>query len=235
MLKDFYARFGWTPSPSFHLSLAPESAAFCPRNEASKGADIILRHLYNCDLPDLCSRDERLLKNQLSENIESVNETVCVALAPDYKTMQWHHAGEEITALELIGRRPESKGLLATTPHGRVWCIWTRTFDYNEVDRVLNILRFVIDEDNTCNDESVTEAAIRAILQESRREAKRWDLHHIDLWNPTRLVQNACREVAPDSKVEPREDSIACLQRYGPLKAASNFNWVANEKFGNWF
>ena len=175
------------------------------------------------------------MRRQMQQYGHTAEPQWSVALAPDYLTMQWHHAGEEITALESMGRYPEVKGALATTPSSNVWCIWTRTFDNDEIDRVLNILRLVIDADDQHVHESEIEAGVKAVLQEAQREASEWGLHHVDLWNPDLVVQKAAFKLAPTVKVEQREDSIACLMRYGSFKTAQKVQWVANEKFGNWF
>ena len=175
------------------------------------------------------------MREEMQQNECTARPYWSIALAPDCLTMQWHHAGEDITALEMVGRYPEVKGALAKMPSSSVWCIWTRTFDSDETDRVLNILRLVIDAGNQKAEDSEIEAGVRAVLREAQREASDWDLHHVDIWNPSIIVQKAALKLTPAAKVEQREDSIACLMRFGSLKSAEKVQWVANEKFGNWF
>lgn len=119
-------------------------------------------------------------------------------------------------------------------PFGRVWCIYTRAFDREKEDKVLNILRLVVDMDENDDDARVL-IGVKAVLLEVQREAAEWGLHHVDVWNIAPVIEQAALELEPSSTVEPREDSIACLMRYGHLKSATTVEWVANEKFGNWF
>lgn len=68
--RDFYARFGWEPAPSFHISLPP-----CPKAaSAALGVhdfnDLRVSRLAASDLPPLCLRDEELVKRELQSAVD---------------------------------------------------------------------------------------------------------------------------------------------------------------------
>ena len=99
------------------------------------------------DLPDLCGRDEELLKQSMRGKLLADEADYCIALVPDLATMQWHHAGEEFSAMNLRSNHPTAKGASASTGSGKVWCLWTRAFDEKvENENILHILRLVIDD-----------------------------------------------------------------------------------------
>lgn len=172
-----------------------------------------------------------------------------VALIPDLKTMQWHHAREEFAGREMLGREPEIKGAYTGCEgSSQVWCIWTRTFGSTEAGNTLNILRiFVEGEENSVRDGSKTGGQLvdlkstdqarlqgaAAVLRAAQVEAARWDMKDVQIWNPSPLVVLAARQIEPSTELIYREDeSIASLRWHGEPEDRTTVEWVSNEKYG---
>lgn len=237
--KKFYSRLGWEAFPSSHVALAPTRRG---KETALPGA----RLLRVDELEELCSLDERHLRAQIARDVP--RKKTRVALIPDLKTMQWHHAREEFAGREMLGREPDIKGAHADCQGGgQVWCIWTRTFGSTEAGNTLNVLRFFIEGDeNTVRDESETgndlgdfkstdQAKLNgavAVLHAAQVEAMRWNMADVQIWNPSSLVVLAARQIEPSTEVVHRDDeSIASLRWHGEPEDRSNVEWVGNEKY----
>lgn len=227
---------GWHAFPSSHIALPPiDLKETAPR----------AKMLYAKDLAELCDLDEKWLRKDIA-GAQNFDSKIRVALIPDVKTMQWHHAREEFAGKEMLGRSPNIKGALAETESGaRVWCIWTRTFGGEKAGNTLNILRFVIEGDQVCRhdrDEPVTlndsnQARIEAgaeVLRLAQIEAAKWDMKDIQIWNPTPMTVSAARNIEPSSLVIHRdEESIASLRWHGlDPEDRWKVDWVGNEKYG---
>ncbi|KAL9075758.1 MAG: hypothetical protein Q9161_001510 [Pseudevernia consocians] len=237
--KKFYSRFGWEAFPSTHIALAPVSSE---KEMALPG----VRPLRADDLEELCSLDERILRVEIARDVPP--KKTRVALIPDLKTMQWHHAREEFAGREMLGREPDIKGAHAECEDGsQVWCIWTRTFGSTETGNTLNILRFFIEgEKNTVRNESQTghdlpdlesihQARLQgaaAVLHAAQVEAASWDMKDVQIWNPSALVVLAARQIEPSTKLVHRDDeSIASLRWHGEPEDRLKLEWVGNEKY----
>jgi len=235
--KKFYSRMGWEAFQSSHIAFPPLSA---PKDNS---APIKSRPLLAHDLPELCSLDEQWLRKTISQPTSP--SSIRIALIPDIKTMQWHHAREEFAGKEMLNRNPTTKGAYARTPTGeQTWCIWTRTFGSEADGNTLNILRFVIECEQLArpneNDPIVLEPldqakvqAAAAVLRAAQIEAAEWDMKDVQIWNPTPLTILAAKEVEPNSQVIHRdEESIASLRWHGVDADRSKVQWVGNEKYG---
>lgn len=238
--KKFYSRMGWEAFPSSHIPLptlnGPHST-YAPK--------MTTRPLHADELPELCSLDEKWLRKSIAQPTSP--PSIRVALIPDIKTMQWHHAREEFAGKEMLNCDPFNKGALAKTSTGeQIWCIWTRTFGSEADGNTLNILRFVIEgEQLTRQNENEKDPitlqpldqekvwAGAAVLRAAQREAARWDMKDVQIWNPTPLTVLAAKEVEPESQVIHRdEESIASLRWHGVDADRSKVQWVGNEKYG---
>lgn len=168
----------------------------------------------------------------------------CVALIPDVATMQWHHAREEFLGPRLCKRFPSSKGALAKTTDGRrAWCIWTRTFGATPDEYVLNVLRLVVEGEDSDSwrsaetrggsERDAAEHAIAAILEAAQLEASHWGMSSAEFWNPSQLTISAAKKIEPSVQIVDRDDeSITSLRWHGePLPAGTKIEWVANEKY----
>lgn len=202
-----------------------------------------IQELHADGLSTLCEKDELWTRKSLAR-FEKDGPDTRVALIPDVQTMQWHHAREEFAAKELLGRRPNIKGVLVEGgPGNLVWAIWTRTFGAKESENVLHILRLVVQShaesgaNNHTNGTDVNgdtrhEVAVRAVeavLRAAQREAGRWGMRTVEVWNPSPIVIKAAQRVLHETTVVERdEESIASLMWYGP----GEVEWVENEKYG---
>ncbi|MCJ1397718.1 hypothetical protein MMC11_000914 [Xylographa trunciseda] len=211
--KHFYARRGWHARESRHVAL--------PAVLEGEGK---ARPLYAKDLGALCAVDEGLLRERMGRWGEGGADTR-VAFVPDGETLAWHHAREEFAAREVLGRRPDVKGALVEGREGRVWAVWTRTFGAGEEGNVLHVLRMVVEGEE--GEECVEGAA--EVLRAAQREAGRWAMKTVEVWNPERVVIDAARRIVGEVEVVERdEESITSLMWYGK----GEVEWVGNEKYG---
>ena len=220
--KQFYARRGWHARESRHVALPAVVGA----EENGMGA----RPLYANDLGALCEADEKLLMRRMGRWGAGGVDTR-VAFVPDEETMAWHHAREEFATREVLGRWPDVKGAMVEGREGRVWAIWTRTFGAEEEGNVLHVLRMVVEGDEEDEEQEGTwrvEAAAE-VLRAAQREAGRWAMKTVEVWNPEGVVVEAARRILGEVEVvEREEESITSLMWYGE----GEVEWVGNEKYG---
>lgn len=224
--KKFYAKNGWIPYASSHVSLSPKAEA---------KMDNRVQLLRANDLPELCRKDEQVLRQVLGD-FSSQSHEFRLAWIPDIATMTWHHAREEFLASELLEKTPEIKGALIKSETGAsTWCIWSRIFSKNQKENVLYILRIVVEgEDHTgkhLNPQHVEQVA--ACLSAAQEQANQWGMQSVDIRNPSSTVMAACQQLRPGLELIHRDqESIACLNWYGEQPGLDRIEWVANEKFG---
>lgn len=248
--KQFYAREGWKAFPSGHISLLPTRKR-SNRDTGEVNGDGMnsgVRDLVAEDLKELCEVDEKLLRERI-RRFKAGETKARVALIPDADTMQWHHAREEFAAKELLGRAVDVKGAIVEAGEGkRVWAIWTRTFAEKAENSTLHILRMVVEGEKKFEAEVGTEeemgrmedleesnvSAAAAVLRAAQREAGRWPMHAVEVWNPSHTILAAARTIQPDAKfVERESQSITSLMWYGDVTGDDNgVEWVGNEKYG---
>lgn len=200
------------------------------------------------DLEDLCRTDEAWIRSDLSKPTSS-DPCIRVALVPDAKSMQWHHAREEFLAQELLGRLPLAKGALTTTSdEKRAWCIWTRTFGAGEDENILHILRLVVEGENSCNRQAINVPskgsrhgshqpmviAIASILRAAQLEASNWGMASVQFWNPSPLSVLAAEYLDPLAKITCREDESLTSLRWHKESPSdpTRIDWISNEKYG---
>jgi hypothetical protein len=219
--KKYYAKLGWTPFPSTHITFPPSAN---PKPSTAKP-------LAYPDLEELCTLDGQYIRG----NLENAKDgKIHIALVPDHDTMQWHHMREDFVSDKIFGKSPTVKGAIAGEPGSRIWAIWTRNF-YGplkaESGNTLHILRLVI-EDET--DAEQNAAKLKAILEIARAEAKEWQVGHVELWNPTDIVKELVKRTGLEhSEVEREEESIASLMWYGEGSGNTDeIEWIGNEKYG---
>jgi GNAT superfamily N-acetyltransferase len=234
--KQFYARNGWQPFPSSHVSLrathsSPQS--FPP-----------VRYLQSEDLPDLCRLDEQFIRQRFAKSRSE--ERTEVAFLPDVETMRWHHAREEFLAKELFDRYPDIKGAMTGEPGSRVWCYWTRVYTNPQEDapNTLHILRLVVEDENFSDFAPATQGgvdksrdspvvrSIAALFAAAQSEATKWNMKEVQIWNPTSTTLAAAQVLESTAAVQHREkESIASLRWYGE-ESWENVDWICNEKYG---
>jgi hypothetical protein len=239
-LQKFYNSFGWEPFNSSHIAI--------PGNPKAVDALPSARPLYAENLAELCEIDVMSMRRSLESRPKGSN--IAVALVPNIETVQWHHAREEFVGMELHGKTPEIKGAIVGSEKGkRIWCLWTRMWYNNNPaeakGNTMHILRLVVEDGNWAgavrshgNGNSVDHShddAIAALMLMAQREAEKWKMEHVEIWNPTSATVTAAQRLYPGAKVVDRdEESIASLQWFpehdGPM--AEKIDWVGNEKYG---
>jgi hypothetical protein len=244
-MKSFYARLGWEPFNSAHISIPAKTA-----NKIFLDGLPTARPLYEKDLAELCRIDEAIVRKSLESRPADSN--IAVALIPDIETINWHHAREDFVGKELRGESPEIKGAIVGSEAGkRIWCYWTRMWYNNNpaesTDNTLHILRLVIEEQGGSNWESQQgqtngsdaspdhAAAVTALLLMAQEEAQKWNMAELQAWNPSPAMISAAKSLDPNAEVVNRDkESIASLKWNAPHEGpvAEGIDWIGNEKFG---
>lgn len=222
----FYAKSGWIPYISSHVSLSQKPRAEQPPNN--------VRLLLAKDLKLLCQKDEQLLRQSL-QDFSNQTHDFRLAFIPDDATLAWHHAREDFLSTELLGKVPDIKGALVVSESGQsTWCIWSRFFSKSYKDNVLYILRIVVDGE-AYSSETVDPKRIQQVadcLSAAQEQAGIWGMTSVDLWNPSPTILAGCQRLNPDLRIIHRDqESIACLNWYGKQPGLDKVEWVANEKF----
>ena len=227
--KKFYTKHGWHAFPSTHVEFPP----------AIEGAGEVegVKLLRANDLPKLCKEDESLIKQAMAKANDGKTH---VAVAPDASQMEWHRSREAFLTKNLFGKTPDTRGALVGVSGERVWVVWTRAY-YGKLDapkagNTLHILRLVIeDEDKEQTEERVQRQAesLKLCLKAAQKEAVEWKLKHVELWNPSQLVQKLINKIDIEhNPVERETSSIPSLMWYGEGDStADEIVWVENEKF----
>jgi hypothetical protein len=238
--KSYYAGLGWKCDPSnTHIELRPLHHTKSP----------LARPVLVTHLPDLCKRDEALIRTQMA--CPTQDSRPRVSIVPDLDHIGWHLAKEEFACNYLFGKTPHSMGAIAGSPGNQVWALWThRYYDHPDVEKpnnVLYILRLVMEADETIthsrrgsamlNDkEHDTEQILHleAVLQAAQTEALTWKLDTIQLWNPSPLVIHILEEIGMHYEVVEREkESIASGLWYDEHGGISDLAplWLNNEHY----
>ncbi|KAI1804949.1 hypothetical protein F4811DRAFT_250328 [Daldinia bambusicola] len=247
--KQYYAKKGWAAFPSLHVefpvtaggkSSEEQEQKEGERERSEKGNEKTTPITYD-NLEPLCQRDEQLLKDRLLRTARETRRT-SVAFAPDHDTLRWHlYRDDYICSVLFKAAAPYTRGAVAGPSGRRVWAVWARNYggtaaDKNVDKNKLYILRLVIEseaseeakEEGPSND---VREAFAVVMQAARREASRWHLGKIDLWNPSPIVKKLIDQSGLQHRwVERDEDSIPSMMWYGD-EDVGNVEWVANEKY----
>ncbi|TDZ18235.1 Lysine acetyltransferase [Colletotrichum orbiculare MAFF 240422] len=220
--KSFYARQGWHPHASTHLSFPPSHS---PPPEPSKAKPVGYH-----ELAELASVDESLLRAKLAAKSPSSSRTR-VALLPDIDAVLWHLMREDFMTTHIFGKTPTVRGAVVGDRGRRVWAVWTRGY-YGGLKKpegnTMHILRLVVEDERGSSDDYVQEA-VEELLTLARAEAAEWKVNYVELWNPEPRIRGLVEKAGiPHEFVERETDSIASLMFYGEGEA----EWVLNEKFG---
>jgi hypothetical protein len=237
--KIYYAGNGWYPFPSTHIEF--------PAMPSSK-KEISATVLQSENLKELCEKDEALIRQALARAQDGKIHTCII---PDNEHMGWHHVREDFICGKIFGKQPKIRGAIVGQPGHRIWAIWTRSF-YGPFaaasGNTLHILRLVIeDEVSGCSFSSNTGGPmydgvqllakaheLKAVLEIAQAEASEWRLLHVELWNPTPLVQTLIEKTGLlHSSVEREKESIPSLMWYGEGNGkVDEPEWFGNEKYG---
>ncbi|KAL0930514.1 lysine acetyltransferase [Colletotrichum truncatum] len=220
--KKFYAKHGWHPYESTHLSFPPQAA-----DEGQKKNGKAKPVGYH-ELAELSAVDEKLLRERLSR--ASKGNKARVALLPDIDVILWHLMREDFMTKHIFGKTPTVRGAVVGEPGQRVWAVWTRGY-YGGLKKpegnTMHILRLVVEDENSSDD--YVQEAIEELLTLARAEAAEWKSNNIEMWNPEARVRRLVEKAGiPHEFVERENDSIPSLMWYGD----GEVEWVLNEKFG---
>ncbi|KAI8962319.1 hypothetical protein F5Y11DRAFT_195758 [Daldinia sp. FL1419] len=243
--KTYYAKKGWAAFPSLHVEFP---ATVDKIGDSAKEGGKVSPITYD-NLAPLCQRDENLLKEKLLRIAHETRHT-SVAFAPDHDTLRWHLYRDDFIASILFKTTspqeptnpPFVKGALAGPDGRRVWAVWSRNYHggsgapADHVDKnTLYILRLVIESEQSESENETPSEDIRqafnAVIQAALREAKRWHLGKVDLWNPSPVAKKLIDGSGLRHRwVERDADSIPSMMWYGD-EDVRNIEWVANEKY----
>ncbi|KAI9930354.1 hypothetical protein ASPWEDRAFT_39207 [Aspergillus wentii DTO 134E9] len=231
--KSFYAKYGWKPFLSSHISLPPiskeEYGRDIPGANLPKAKTLVANDVQASMCSDRILQKERELLRVASEKSPSAK----VAISPNFDHFVWHWAREEFLAERMHPDRepPTIKG--AGDDKSRVYCAWNRNFGETPQENTLYILRWVYDEPTTPEETEATSKAIAAVLRRAQLEAHEWNMAKVEFWNPTPLVQKAVHLLDPTTKLVHREnDSIASLKWTGDAQGfGKDVEWWWNEKY----
>ncbi|KAF2112854.1 hypothetical protein BDV96DRAFT_613883 [Lophiotrema nucula] len=185
--RQFYARHGWTPFESTHVSLAVHSPS-TPEEDPSRAFPPlpISKPALSRDLPKLCQADEGMLRKWFDKQ-QPTSKTIA-AIIPDIQTIQWIHAREDFICREIMHRSPLTKGAQVSLGQSKdAWCYWTRVYDSKDPTRAegntLYIIRIVVEEGIDGTEQAVM--AVAALLEAAQREAILWNMERVIIWNPS--------------------------------------------------
>ncbi|PGH02349.1 hypothetical protein AJ80_08871 [Polytolypa hystricis UAMH7299] len=231
--KKFYAQFGWKAFPSSHFSLAPIS-------KEEFGSDIAglegvaVRDMTGEDVKQfMCSKAVINKYREILREASKCSKTSKVALSPDFEHMSWHWAREEFYSQALLPERgvPNIKG--ACVEDCRVFVTWNRNFGNKKNENTLYILRCLYDEPTSPSEEKPIVKALAGVLFRAQLEAHEWDMDHVEIWNPTPLIEKAVKLLSPDTEMVHREKSSICSLKWNgaSLGLGDEVDWFWNEKY----
>ncbi|KAF3936055.1 hypothetical protein ABW20_dc0102856 [Dactylellina cionopaga] len=240
--KEFYAKIGWRPHQSSHISFP----AKMPSSISSTKAKDVLKS----DLKALCAADCTHIRRMVTKSpFKPGVEARCVQF-PSIEVMDWHHAREEFIGQYATSHAPMIKGAWAAiTPNAEfppkdgsegldaVWVVWTHDFG----EKKLVILRLHIPPVNSNNKDAVDEA-LRQVTIAAAQEGQAWDFKEVISWNPDDATESAVQKVfGKDTEggydlVHREMDSIASLMWYdreggGEEVEPEGIEWCVNEKY----
>ncbi|KAJ6102281.1 hypothetical protein N7486_004708 [Penicillium sp. IBT 16267x] len=228
--KSFYAQFGWKPFLSSHMALPP----LANEEGQSNGSGNVTRDLYAEDVQKVICNES--VTNKLRDQLRDASQKTSgskIAIVPDFDHFVWHWAREEFFSRNLLPHRspPVIKG--TGNDGARVYCAWNRNFGEEPEDNVLYILRWVYDDPQSAEEEQALVKAMAAILRRAQREAYEWNMHSVEFWNPTPLLQKAVKILDSDAQLVHREkSSISSLRWTGAQQGlGDDVEWFLNEKY----
>ena len=232
--KKYYAKHGWLPFPSTHISFTPAmpTTTKIATTSGHNNDTHIATVLKDADIEVLCALDEQNIRKKLAQARDG---RARIALVPDYSQMKWHYLREDFMTSRIFSKSPSNRGAIAGTPGNRIWAIWTRSF-YGPIEKLesgntLHFLRLVIEDEN---DTRGNLDKLRGIVKIAQKEAAEWKCVGVEIWNPSPVVKDIVTELnLGHSEIDRDEESIPSLMWYGE-GTGDDVVWVGNEKFG-WF
>ena len=195
------------------------------------------RRLLASDLDRVCKDDEALIRKGMTTTSHG---KIRMMLVPDLDHMQWHHGKEEFASDKLFGKIPQVKGAIAGKPGNRIWAIWTHRFYGDPAsaysDNTLYILRMVVEKEDITDaaEREVQAEQMQDVIQAAQIEAAEWQLHTVQLWDPTHLVRELVERAGIQfHNVDRQQDGIASLLWFGEGSGKEDtLEWIGNEHYG---
>ncbi|RYP48378.1 hypothetical protein DL768_005747 [Monosporascus sp. mg162] len=136
--KVFYAKKGWVPFPSVHVSFPPSSSTSTSTSTSGDRAQVPLEPITYENLASFASLDESLLRRRLARTAARTRRPA-FAFAPDHDALRWHLFRESCIASLVYGGSADpsawaaetaAKGIAAGRSGGRcrVWAVWARNY-----------------------------------------------------------------------------------------------------------
>lgn len=200
--RQFYARMGWKPDLSTHITLSPSTTAYknvryCPREEIAR----------------LCEKDVEFVRQRIASKSSSTR----VAVLPDYEVIEW----SQTRSLYLMSNSTDITvgkfGAVYSSAAGKEgWVVYGFTPSKGQ----LTILRCVPQQGEEL--ESVVE-----LLKASQNLALEYKLTEVYIWNPSDVVLQAARKLQEVQVVTRETDTITSIAYYGEGDA----EWLENDPF----
>ncbi|OKL64023.1 hypothetical protein UA08_00246 [Talaromyces atroroseus] len=233
--KKFYARYGWKPFESSHMSLPPLAEKhFQSSLELAKlpvAKSLTAEDVHESMCSEIVEKKNRNFLHVISQKSPGAK----VSIAPDYDHILWHWAREafyeDSGVLDKVQPQPQVRG--AGVDHHHVYCSWTRKIGDSPTSNTLYILRVIYDEPSSPPEELATIEAIAAVLRRAQLEAHRLKMSNVEFWNPSPLVEKAAKLLDPNVQVVHREQSsISSLKWNGASQGlGGDVEWLWNEKY----
>ncbi|KAH8681592.1 hypothetical protein BX600DRAFT_505259 [Xylariales sp. PMI_506] len=224
--KSFYAKMGWVPHPSAHVSFSV-SGSHLGGSEAPEAAAVTFENIDS-----FCKLDEALLRKEITEYPDTGRTRF--AFIPNGDQIRWHFYRDNFITKIVRKGQAEShvKGAVAGPEGQRVWAVWSRYYsgDGNDTDQnKLYILRLGIE--NVAASAEELAAPFTAVMRKAEAEAREWNLGKMDMWNPSPLVNELIKKSGLEHDIVERElDSIPSIMWHGDGDS-NKVEWLWNEKY----
>lgn len=220
----YYAKHGWKPFLSTHITLQPLNTMHYDRlrslHKVPKVQDLRLE-----DLDALPFTAE--LEYKLTAMSKSSPDKTFVAFRPERSVFEWHFRREEYLT-EVLGReQPEIKGAIhRDTGIAMVWC---RTYSAESSGWHLSVLHVHVPHTVASVDEIRSKLA--ALFLRAQREADKWDMEAgVETWDPNEDMVAAAAMITGDVQIVSRDQEHICSLKWnGP--ETDEVVWLANERY----
>lgn len=229
--RQFYAKSGWRPMSSTHITLAPIDQATYEDTRKRFGLPPV-EDLGSADVEPVCHAAIKQIESELvTKSSTDAGRRPYVAICPDYNHMAWHFAREDFFVRALHGSYPAIKGTIDRETGCAL--IWSRVFHDNPEQGELDVLKTVVPVHGNADAEKTAnlKRSIVALLLRAQFEARTWNMHvGVEVWNPEEILLRAAKMLSDeeDVKVITRKDEHICSLRW---EGEGEAEWLANEKY----
>ncbi|KAJ4287870.1 hypothetical protein N0V88_007488 [Collariella sp. IMI 366227] len=179
------------------------------------------------DVPELCERDVAAVKARFGK-LEVEEGKTHVAFLPTVEQLTWHFARDAYVCKTLLGREVVYRG--AKIADGNSWIYW----DHDLREKKLKVLRIVTQKEDSAEKRKED---VKKLLLAAMREAKKWELVKVLVWNPTKeasvVATELWEELGPKVQVvfDEREDGSIPSLRWKGDKRLEGVVWKDNEYY----